>query len=159
MPRGGARPGAGRPRKKPIGADSPPKPKAARATAKPSTAKPKSLDDAIQQAKDLTLRLMSELDAVTTHHGELEDLIIDETAGDRDAKRRNAMLRAIELPSRSATLKVLISATRAWADLERAAQPKPLVPGKKAAAQVAAETAGQGTEWGSDLDIPPARPN
>lgn len=160
MPRGGKRPGAGRPRK--------PRPDAQAATperaAAPKRSKPadeaKSLDEAISQAKGLTLRLLDELDSVTTHAGELEAMIFEETAGDRDSRRRNAMLRAIDLPARAATLKVLLGATRAWAELGRPKPPaKAPAGGKKAQAAAAAETAGQGTEWGEDLDSPGASVN
>jgi hypothetical protein len=105
MPRGGPRKGAGRPQK-PGG----------------KRAKPKSLTVAIRQAQTLTLRLMAELDDVTTHEDAIGDLVVLETAGDRDGRRRAAMMRAIELPSRAATLKILVGATRAWADLERTAK-------------------------------------
>jgi hypothetical protein len=150
MPRGGKRDGAGRPKKQ----LSDPRPDKVPATPERKVApKARGLKASIQQAKDITARLLDELDAITTHAGELEDLIIDETAGDRDPRRRNAMLRAVALPSRAATLKLLIAATNAWADLERA-KPDPGPKGKKAAAAAAAQTAGQGSEWGSDLDSP-----
>lgn len=145
MPRGGARKGAGRPRKR---------------NGAKADAKTRSLNAAIRAAKGLTLRLLDELDAITTHHGALEDLIEAATRADDDGgRKRDAMLKAIGLPSRAAVLKQLLAATRAWNELERPAA-KPGAPkgasaapgGKKAQAAAAAETAGEGTAWGSDLD-------
>lgn len=139
MPRGGAREGAGR-KKKPGGKIKP----TARTT----------LITAVRAAKGLTLRLLDELDAITTHHGELEDLIEIETASDEDyGRRRDAMLKAIGLPSRAAVLKQLLAATRAWSELERpAAKPvlskgdghKPPAQGKKAERAAAAKEASVG---------------
>jgi hypothetical protein len=143
MPRGGARPGAGRPRKprELQGVDRP----ARSAAAAPKGNQPRTLAGALKQAKDLTVRLMSELDAVTLHVDALEDLIIDETARDRDPRRRNAMLQAVSLSSRAATLKLLIAATRTWADLERAAARQPGdKPGKKEQRAAAAKQASVG---------------
>jgi len=122
MPRGGARQGAGR-KKKPGGKSKP----AAKTT----------LIAAVRAAKGLTLRLLDELDAITTHQGDLEDLIELETIDDEDGgRRRAAMLKAIGLPSRAAVLKQLLAATRAWSDLERpAAKPAPKGDGAKPPAQ------------------------
>jgi hypothetical protein len=110
MPRGGARPGAGRKRKPRV-----------------AIAPPAELKTAIGRAKDLTLRLLSELDAVTAHIGEIEDLILAETDADEDGgRRRAAMLKAVSLGARSTVLKVLLTATRAWAELEGGkTNPKP----------------------------------
>lgn len=155
MSRGGKREGAGRPRKPPIGAVVPDRPK--RNARRRTRANRKPLDAAVRQAKDLTLRLLSELDAVTAHQDELEDFIIAETAGDRDTRRRAAMMRAVDLPSRAATLKLLVAATKAWADLERAAQAKPSSApnerqGKKERARADAANAAEGTEWSGLVD-------
>lgn len=60
--------------------------------------------------KDLTRRMLDELDTVTAHVGELEDLIESETANDRDGRRRAAMMKAISLPVRANTLKMLLAA-------------------------------------------------
>jgi hypothetical protein len=145
MPRGGKREGAGRPRKA-IGT-SPERPKEIKAEASASAAtKVKSLTGAIRHAQDLTLRLMAELDDVTAHEKTIGDIIVAETIGDRDSRRRNAMLRAIELPSRATTLKVLLGAASAWAELERMAKAKPADPkqGKKAERATAAREASVG---------------
>jgi hypothetical protein len=94
MSRGGARDGAGRPSK---------------------------LAKAIDRAKDLTQRLLDELDAVTTYTEEIEQLIMLDTIADKDGgRRRQAMLRAVALSSRAGTLKQLLAATRSWAELELA---------------------------------------
>jgi hypothetical protein len=60
--------------------------------------------------QDLTRRMLDELDTVTAHIGELEDLIESETANDRDGRRRAAMMKAVSLPVRSNTLKLLLAA-------------------------------------------------
>lgn len=67
--------------------------------------------------KDLTRRMLDELDTVTSHIGELEDLIEAETANDRDGRRRAAMMKAVSLPVRANTLKMLLAA-QAEADEE-----------------------------------------
>lgn len=105
----------------------------------------------IGRGRNLVVRLMDELETATTHLGELETLIEQETAGEKDPRRRNAMLKAVDLPVRAAALKNLANA------LKTLNESRPL--GKKEEAQEASETAGQGTEWGSDLATPGARPN
>ena len=148
MPRGGKRDGAGRPKKAKLDG-----PRPVDQVLRAGRPRPRTLKAAIRQAKSITGRLLDELDAVTTHYDEIEDLIIDETAGDRDSRRRSAMLRAVSLGARAAALKLLIAAANTWAELERPAiATKPAGKGKKAQAQDAAQTAGQGSEWGSDLD-------
>lgn len=134
MPRGGKRPGAGRPRK-------------------PRGAKPTgALAGAIANAKDLTGRLLDELDAVTAHLGEIQDLIEIETIGDKDSRRREAMLKAVSLPARAGVLKTLVAAMRAWAELESKGAP----PKKGEAAAVPESPA---DAWDALLDDPPARTN
>lgn len=59
---------------------------------------------------DLTRRMLDELDTITAHIGELEDMIENETANDRDGRRRAAMMKAVSLPVRSNTLKLLLAA-------------------------------------------------
>ncbi|MBN9448275.1 MAG: hypothetical protein J0I67_15400 [Bosea sp.] len=76
---------------------------------------------AIGRGRDLTLRLLDELDATTTHVGELEEMIEDETAGDKSPMRRNAMLKAVGLPSRAGVIKDLSAAAKNWVALERQA--------------------------------------
>lgn len=59
---------------------------------------------------DLVRRMLDELDATTTHLGELEALIETETGADKDGRRRGAMLKAISLPVRSNALRMLLAA-------------------------------------------------
>jgi hypothetical protein len=145
MPRGGKREGAGRPRKRPLEAATKVAPKKGE-----KTDPERSLEQAIAAAKDLTVRLLDELDAVTTHVGEIEDLIADETAADRDTRRRDAMLKAVGLGARAGILRVLLAASRAWSELEQRGAAVKL--GKKEMAQQRAlAPAPAGSDW-ADLD-------
>ncbi len=81
-----------------------------------------------ERGRQLVGRMLDELDATTTHQGELEDLIEAETAGDRDGRRRDGMLGAISLGGRAKTLKELATAFKT---INEASVPQ----GKKAAAQ------------------------
>jgi hypothetical protein len=73
----------------------------------------------ISTGRSLTMRLLSELDAVTSNVGELKQEI---AAGKKDdAKRRNAMLKAVGLSNRAATMRDLATAARTWVGLERQA--------------------------------------
>jgi hypothetical protein len=93
---------------------------AALASARPPSAPPATLAEAVARARDLTGRLMDELGAVTAHLDALTLEILAETEGDNSGARRTAMMRAIGLPSRSLTLKALTGAMREWAAIERA---------------------------------------
>jgi hypothetical protein len=143
MPRGGARAGAGR---------------------KPKGKQPDRLAKAIERAKDLAERMLDELGAVTSHVGELEDLIEIDTLADKDGgKRRASMLRAIELPSRVSSLKQLLAATRAWAELEERLQQAKKPAGEGVAAPAASgfskkaerAAAAQGASIGKFASPPP----
>lgn len=59
---------------------------------------------------DLVRRMLDELDATTSHIGDLEALIEAETGGDKDGRRRAGMLKAISLPVRSNALRMLLAA-------------------------------------------------
>jgi hypothetical protein len=72
----------------------------------------------IGNGRDLTLRLLSELDATTSRVGELEDMIV---ANVDDAKKRTAMMRAVSLPGRAGVMRDLAQAARTWVSLERQA--------------------------------------
>ncbi|WP_294390405.1 hypothetical protein [uncultured Sphingomonas sp.] len=98
---------------RPVGAESAP------------AAEPAAIAD---QARALVSRLLDELDTVTTHQGELEDMILSETAGDENNRRRDGMLGAISLGGRAKTLKEL---TAAFKQANEASAPQ----GKKAAQQ------------------------
>ena len=76
---------------------------------------------AIGRGRDLALRLLDELDAATTNVGELREMIEAETSGDKTVQRRNAMMRAVELPSRAGVIKDLSAAAKNWVALERQA--------------------------------------
>ena len=112
------------------------------------TTDPKAI---VGRGRNLVLRLLDELDTVTTCPGELEEMIERETAADENPRRREAMMKAISLPSRANTVKALALAYKTLADAGA-----PL--GKKEAAAGAAETAGEGTGWGDDLG-PAGLPN
>ena len=85
-------------------------------------------------SQDLIRRMLDELDTVTSHIGELEDLIDTETHDDRDDRRRAAMLKAVSLPVRANTLKLLL-----MAQAEESGKK-----GKKELLQEAAVVAGKG---------------
>ena len=78
--------------------------------------------------RGLLRRLLDELDTVTANVGELEDMIVGETVGDANPKRRDAMFKAVSLGGRASTLKELATAFKT---LNEASAPQ----GKKAAAQ------------------------
>lgn len=84
----------------------PPPPKTLMRRDAPATA---GMDDPTL-ANNLLRRMLDELDTVTSHIGELEELIELETGGDRDDRRRAAMMKAVSLPVRANTLKMLLAA-------------------------------------------------
>jgi thioredoxin-like negative regulator of GroEL len=90
--------------------------------------------DLSEKGKAIAGRMMDELDAVTSLHGELEDMICAEES---DSRRRQALLKAISLAERAKTLKD-ISAT--LKTLSEASAPS----GKKAARKNAAAAAAAG---------------
>lgn len=101
---------------------SPPPPAAA------DPEKPVVSAEIADEGRSLVARMLDELDVVTSRRGELEDLIIEATQGDDDDARRNAMMKAVGLPGRAATLKTL---ALAFKTINEASAPQ----GKKAAAQ------------------------
>lgn len=84
----------------------PPPPKELMRRDAPNTA---GMDDPTL-ANNLLRRMLDELDTVTSHIGELEELIELETHDDRDDRRRAAMMKAVSLPVRANTLKMLLMA-------------------------------------------------
>lgn len=103
------------------------------APADPEEAKKRAEPGAIADAgRGLVRRMLDELDVVTTHVGELEEMIEVETADDRNSKRRDAMLGAISLGGRAKTLKELATAFKTINEASAPAQ------GKKAQQQDAA---------------------
>lgn len=85
----------------------------------------------VELGSDLALRLLDELDAATTHAGELEEMIVEETAGDANTRRRSAMMKAVSLPVRALTLKTIAQALGALKGVE----------GEKGKKELAAERA------------------
>lgn len=65
----------------------------------------------------LTMRMLNELDATTTHRGELEEMIKSTIA----PRRQGAALAAVSLPQRAAVMRDLATAARLWVTLERQA--------------------------------------
>ncbi|WP_342643457.1 hypothetical protein [Rhodoligotrophos ferricapiens] len=83
------------------------------------------------------MRMLSELDATTSHVGELEKLIEQATANDPNDKRYEAMMRAVSLPTRANIIKTLALAAKT---LSETAAPQ----GKKQERQLAAERVASG---------------
>jgi hypothetical protein len=81
-----------------------------------------------ERGRGLVARMLDELDATTTHQGELEDAICAETDDDENDRRRDGMMAAISLGGRAKTLKELATAFKT---LNEAAAPQ----GKKAQQQ------------------------
>lgn len=86
------------------------------------------------KARALAGRMMDELDAITSLHGELEDMICAEES---DPRRRQALLKSISLGERAKTLKDLSATMKT---VNEAAAPE----GKKAQKQANAEKAAAG---------------
>ena len=100
-----------------------------------SPAEPVPVPDAAviaERGRGLVARMLDELDATTTHQGKLEEMIDDETSGDREARRRDGMLAAISLTGRAKTLKELATAFKT---INEASAPQ----GKKAGQQEKAD--------------------
>ncbi|WP_267386526.1 hypothetical protein [Sphingomonas sp. GC_Shp_3] len=93
-----------------------------------------------ERGRQLVARMLDELDATTTHAGQLEEMIEAETTGDRDGNRRNGMLGAISLPSRAKTLKELVTALKT---VNEASAPQ----GKKAQRDEKAKAVGGGSRF------------
>lgn len=73
------------------------------------------------RANRIAETLMAELERGCDRIDEIEDAIADETASDANANRRNAMLKAVSLPSRAGTLRELSQALKNLIPLERQA--------------------------------------
>lgn len=71
------------------------------------------------EGRSLALRMLDELGATTSRQGELEDMILEETAGEKDGRRRVAMMRAVDLPNRAKTLKDLMLAAKTAVEVAR----------------------------------------
>jgi len=87
------------------------------------------------EGRSLVARMLDELHVTTSRRGELEDLIIEATDDDDDDAKRDAMMRAVSLPTRANTLKTLALALKT---INEASAPQ----GKKAAQQERAKAIG-----------------
>lgn len=85
------------------------------------------------EGRSLALRMLDELGATTSRQGELEDMIIEETAGEKDGRRRIAMMRAVDLPNRAKTLKDLMLAAKTAVEVARMERADGSAPGADAA--------------------------
>ena len=88
----------------------------------------------VGKGHNLIFRLLDELDASTTHHAELAEMI---ELHEEDPRRRAAMLKAIELPGRANVIKALATAFKTWNESQQ-------TQGKKAKRQEAAEEVAKG---------------
>ncbi len=113
---------------------------------------PARTGDLVERGRRVALCMLDELEATTSHLGELAEEIEAAAPGSDNARRREGMLKAISLPTRSGILKNLAQSVKTLAEANAPA-------GKKAAAAEDAKTAGFGSDWGDDLAIPSARPN
>jgi hypothetical protein len=129
MARGGKRPGAGRkkgsPNKKKVAAKAPIRPKAPSVPMVQATVPPRLTVDWVASAdpselckrgRGIILSLMAELEFVSSHTEEIEDDIYTETGEDKSPLRRQAMMRAVSLPTRASTAKNLSAALRGLAE-------------------------------------------
>ena len=108
----------------------------------PASVKPEALSD---RARGIAGRLMDELETVTAHVGELEDMICTEES---DPRRRQALLKAVSLAERSTILKNLTASLKTVGETAEGGKG-----GKKAARQARAEDAATG---GSKFATPSA---
>lgn len=109
-----------------------------------------SVADLTGRGRSIILDLMAELEFLNRNHQTIADMVADYVNGEKDAQARAKLLKVLDHETRSKTANYLATAL---AKLNDAA------PGKKEQAQAAAETAGQGSDWESDLDFAGARPN
>jgi hypothetical protein len=88
-------------------------------------------------ALSIAERMIAELDATTSLLNEIEDWIEEDTKDDNSPARRNAMLKAISLPSRAMTLKTI---QQSIVEMQKVGKPS----GKKAERSAAAKKAALG---------------
>lgn len=69
------------------------------------------------QGHSLTMRMLNELDATTTHRGELEDMIKSTIA----PRRQGALINAVSLAARATVMRDLAIAAKTWIGMERQA--------------------------------------
>ncbi|MDR3487080.1 MAG: hypothetical protein P4M05_19510 [Bradyrhizobium sp.] len=75
----------------------------------------------LNRANTIVAKLLDELESATDKRDEITDEIEAATEGDRNPNRRNAMLRAVSLPSRAQTVRELSQAMKNLIPLERQA--------------------------------------
>jgi hypothetical protein len=71
------------------------------------------------RGRDLVGRMLSELEAITAHSGELRAVILDATKDDGDGRRRARLSRMLDLSSRAVVLKDLATAARTLGDAQQ----------------------------------------
>ena len=76
---------------------------------------------ALSRSRAIAEKLFNELEGLIDNADEVEAAIVAETANDKDSQRRNAMLKAVSLPSRAATLRELSQVLKNTLPLERQA--------------------------------------
>lgn len=89
--------------------------------------------EVIDRGRALVSRLLDELNAITSHIGEIKQMIVDETANDRDGRRRYVMQQAINLSTRAGVMRNLALAAKTLAEA---------APGKREEQAEAAQKAG-----------------
>lgn len=102
------------------------------ATARVEAAAPAEVPGIAERGRELVARMLDELDATTSHIGEIEEAIELECAKDRTDRRRSAMLKAVSVKTRADTLKTL---SLAFKTLSESGSPL----GKRAATQERAD--------------------
>jgi hypothetical protein len=113
---------------------------------------PAQTPDIVERARRVAMRMVDELETITTRRGDLDALIDQALTGESNAKQRASLQKALSLSDRAMVLKNLALATKTLAEAHAPA-------GKKAAAAEDAKSAGLGSDWGDDLAGPAARPN
>lgn len=91
-----------------------------------------------ERARNLAGRMIDELDTVTAHHGELEDMIHTEES---DPRRRGVLLKAISLGERAMTLKNISQTLKTLSEAGETSV------GKKANRQAKAEKSASGGKF------------
>lgn len=81
----------------------------------------RSHQKSLARGHGIVMKLLAELEEATDDRVEIEEAIEQETEADRDPKRRNQMLRAVNLGSRAATVRELSMAIKNLIPLERQA--------------------------------------
>jgi hypothetical protein len=76
---------------------------------------------ALSRSRAIAEKLFNDLERLIDGADEIEAAIVAETAQDKDSQRRNAMLKAVSLPSRAATLRELSQVLKNTLPLERQA--------------------------------------